>query len=54
MTERQMGAHIWARQDEAQLRQVAQELGVSTVEARMIYDREIARRLHGGRPERGW
>lgn len=47
-------AYLWRHQGSGKtLREVAQEMGVSTNKARSMYDEEISRRLHGGRDPLG-
>lgn len=45
MTERQMRAYLWRRQDRATIRQAAEELGVDTIRVRDIYDAAMTERL---------
>lgn len=54
MKDRRRRAYMWRHQnDGTSLQKVAAEMGVSTDEARRIYDEEISRRLHGGREPLG-
>lgn len=47
MKQSRMGNFMWRHQGNMTIRDVAAKLGVDTVQAREIYDKEIGRRLHG-------
>lgn len=45
MTEKQMGRYMWRHQGHRTIKDIAHQMGVDTQRARLIYDREIMRKL---------